>query len=328
MSLFIDMAVRPSFLSAMMTMLCGMAMSHGLVQGVQAAPPKQAKTPPTARNTVRDDSPKVGYIRQVKELVEKQWNLDRSQRPGGVSEGRLRTEFYVNKLGKVEGLHVVDDRESHAILTGMTLRAIRGTTLPPMPDEVSAALQPKDEGRLKIAYDAVILPFQSATTPPETPRMPSEKPIPKALPVPDDEPVTRTTRNQDPNSFTPFTRQSQVKGTIGRGTQATVNAEETPKGRYMRQVTGQVEKKWHIYRQLRREGVTFGGLKLVFYVNKMGKVEDLKVINDKDSNKVLTEFTLQAIRDAEIPPMPADVIPLLPLNDRERLKVEYNVLIY
>ena len=289
----------------MMTVLWGLAMSHGLVGGVQAAQPKQAKPPPTARTLARDDSPKESYTRQVKELVQKQWNLYRSQRPDGVDGGSVRTEFYVNKQGKVEGLHVVDATESHAILTGMTLRAIRDTTLPPMPDEVSAALHLNDAGLLKIGYDAVILPFKAATTPPETPgmppgkasmltetpSMPPGKPIPKALAVEDDEP-------------------------------------ETPKGRYIRQVVGLVEKKWHAYRLKRRDSVTYGSLKLAFYVNKMGKVEKLHVIDDKKSNEVLTEFTLQAIRDAEIPPMPADVIPLLPMNDRERLKVEYNVLIY
>jgi outer membrane biosynthesis protein TonB len=164
-----------------------------------------------------------------------------------------------------------------------------------------------------------------AQTPPETP----EQPVPKAIPVMEAEPVTRTTPNQDPNSFTPFTRVQQTKGTISnRGNQLSVDAEESPKGRYIRQVTGQVEKKWHIYRLLRRDGVTYGSLEVVFYVNKKGKVEDLRVVNDKESNPVLTGFTIQAIRDAEIPPIPADVLPSLPMNDQERLKVEYNVLIY
>ena len=169
-------------------------------------------------------------------------------------------------------------------------------------------------------------PEMAQSTPPETA---PQKPIPKALPVLDEEPITRTTRNQDPNAFTPFTRTTQTKGTISnRGSEAAVDAEETPKGRYIRQVTGQVEKKWHIYRLLRRDGVTYGSLQIVFYVNKKGKVESLQVVSDKDSNPVLTNFTLQAIKDAEIPPMPADVIPSLPMNDQERLKIEYNVLIY
>ncbi len=164
-----------------------------------------------------------------------------------------------------------------------------------------------------------------AQAPPPTP----EQPIPKAIPVMEPEPVTRTTPNQDPNAFTPFTRVQETKGTLSnRGSQVSVDAEESPKGRYIRQVTGQVEKKWHIYRHLRRDGVTYGSLQITFYVNKKGKVEDLRVVNDKESNPVLTGFTLQAIRDAEIPPIPTDVLPSLPMNDQERLKIDYNVLIY
>ena len=77
----------------------------------------------------------------------------------------------------------------------------------------------------------------------------------------------------------------------------------------------------------RIKDVSAGSLKAEFYVNKNGKVEGLRVIDDKKSNKVLTEFTLQAIKDADIPRMPVDVLPLLPMNDPERLKIEYNVLI-
>ena len=221
------------------------------------------------------------------------------------------------------------------------------TALTKMMDEVDKELAKVDKNRLPLEVkkaEQADAPKKTTDDPPKSETqvpvkpmvseaMPQEsvpqKPIPKALPVADDEPVTRTTRNQDPNAFTPFTRQSQTKGTISnRGTEASVDAEETPKGRYIRQVTGQVEKKWHIYRLLRRDGVTYGSLQVVFYVNKQGKVESLQIVNDKESNTILTGFTLQAIKDAEIPPMPADVIPLLPMNDQERLKIEYNVLIY
>ncbi len=49
---------------------------------------------------------------------------------------------------------------------------------------------------------------------------------------------------------------------------------------------------------------------------------------DPNACMVRPEFTLQAMRDAEIPPMSADVIPLLLKEDQERLKIESNVLIY
>ncbi|MBE2284334.1 MAG: hypothetical protein IAE77_12835 [Prosthecobacter sp.] len=217
------------------------------------------------------------------------------------------------------------------------------TPLTKMMEEADKALASIDKNRLTIevkkaeaAPDTPPMPQKpEPQTPPAKevaqtmPETPKAQPIPKALPVPEDDPVTRSTPNQDPDAFMPFTRTTQTKGTISnRGSQAAVDAEESPKGRYIRQVTGQVEKKWHIYRLLRRDGVTYGSLEVVFYVNKRGKVEGLRVVNDKDSNPILTGFTLQAIRDAQIPPMPADVVPLLPMNDQERLKIEYNVLIY
>ncbi len=154
---------------------------------------------------------------------------------------------------------------------------------------------------------------------------PPEKPIPKALPVADEEPARR---NQDPNAYTPFTRTTQTKGTTLKSGKASDDAANTPLGRYYRQVTGKVEKKWSSLLHLRREGLTPGALQLVFYVNKKGKVEGLRVVNDKESNPLLTEITLQAIKDAEIPPMPADVFPFLPVEDRERLKIHYDALIY
>lgn len=216
------------------------------------------------------------------------------------------------------------------------------TPLTKMMEEADKALAKIDMNRLTIevkkaeaAEDVPPAPMKPemkmpqareiAQTPPAAP----EQPIPKAIPVMEVDPVMRTTPNQDPNAFTPFTRVQETKGTISnRGSQVAVDAEESPKGRYIRQVTGQVEKKWHIYRHLRRDGVTYGSLRITFYVNKQGKIEDLRVVDDKESNPVLTGFTLQAIRDAEIPPIPADVLPSLPMNDQERLKVDYNVLIY
>lgn len=117
---------------------------------------------------------------------------------------------------------------------------------------------------------------------------------------------------------------SQKRG----GGAAGVDEKESPKERYIRLVRGQVEKKWHSYSRLRRDGLTYGRLETVFYVTKKGRVEDVRIVNDTESNPVLTEFTLKAIMDAEIPPMPSAVFFSLPMNDPERLKIPYDVLVY
>ncbi|WP_395746130.1 hypothetical protein [Prosthecobacter sp.] len=158
---------------------------------------------------------------------------------------------------------------------------------------------------------------------------PEEKPAPKTPPAAGGEAATKMPQKAGPNELTPPEGRKQAGAADAtKPAAAEEKKEETPKGRYIRQVTGQVEKKWHAYRKAKQKDLTYGALKVVFYVTKQGKVEGLRVINDKDSNAMLTELTLQAIRDAEIPPMPDDVIPLLPKDDLERLKIEYDVLIY
>jgi hypothetical protein len=50
------------------------------------------------------------------------------------------------------------------------------------------------------------------------------------------------------------------------------------------------------------------------------------VLSDRAEADVrMLDFTLRAIMEAEIPPIPADLLPLL---DSGRLEVEYDVLIY
>jgi hypothetical protein len=102
----------------------------------------------------------------------------------------------------------------------------------------------------------------------------------------------------------------------------------SPKDRYIKSVQQMVENKWNQFRVLRRDEVRAGALKVQFYVKKDGKVENLLAVDDKESNPVLTQMTLEAILATELPPMPRQVIDLLPIKDKQRLKIEYNVLIY
>lgn len=160
--------------------------------------------------------------------------------------------------------------------------------------------------------------------PSSTPPAPPTPPTPPAMQVPD--PVTRTAGPQDAAAFSPFTRTSKARGTISNRGAAAVNAVETPVGRYMRTVTSAVEKKWHTLRRRNADAVTFGNLRLRFYVMPNGRVEPPQILSDrKEADARMIDFTLQAVLEAEIPPIPEDLLPLL---DQQRLEVEYDVLIY
>lgn len=161
---------------------------------------------------------------------------------------------------------------------------------------------------------------------PQKPR-PAPAPPKEVKPASMPDPESKSARPPEDDSFSPLTRTSTVRGTISnRGSEDAVDAERTPLGSYMRGVTSSVEKKWHLYRMLKKDAVTYGSLRVRFFVQKNGRVEDLKIISDpRDADPRLADFTLRAIKDAEIPPIPADLLPLL---EGERVKIEYDVLIY
>jgi hypothetical protein len=194
-----------------------------------------------------------------------------------------------------------------------------------LPLEVKKAepLTPEEVANLPPPAPTVAMRDDPAATaaPPQPPPTP---PSPRPARVLD--PVSRTAGPQDDAAFSPFTRTSKARGTISNRGAAAVNAAETPVGRYMRTVTGAVEKKWHTLRRRNADAVTFGNLRLRFYVMPNGRVEPPQILSDRsEADPRMIDFTLQAVLEAEIPPIPEELLPML---DQQRLEVEYDVLIY
>ncbi len=126
------------------------------------------------------------------------------------------------------------------------------------------------------------------------------------------------------DAFSPFTETAKVKGTISNKGDAAVDAQATPMGKFMRAVTSAVEKKWHFLRMKNADAVSYGYLKVRFYVNRQGKAEDIKFV-EKANNPRMEDFTLEAILKADIPPIPRDILPML---ENERFLVEYDIIIH
>jgi hypothetical protein len=149
--------------------------------------------------------------------------------------------------------------------------------------------------------------------------------IAKALPVTEDE-IKMTAGQAEKDSYVPFTRTSKVDGAISREGDNAVDSEATPLGRYMKEVTGAVGKKWHLYVKLARDSVNFGRVRFRFYVDRKGVPQDLQILSDaRDADPRMRELTLRAILDAQIPPIPNDLLPDL---DAERVKIEYEAIVY
>jgi len=94
----------------------------------------------------------------------------------------------------------------------------------------------------------------------------------------------------------------------------------------MRQVTGAVANKWQTNIRLRRDALTVGRVRIRFDVDREGHPQDIKFLSSTaDSDLVLRELTLRAVLDAQIPPIPADLLPTL---DDGRVKIEYEAIVY
>ena len=201
------------------------------------------------------------------------------------------------------------------------------TPLAKMMEEMDKEAARSDQDRLPLEIRKPDPPVPS-TPPAAMPqvRVPEDTPPPIVKAVPVEEPVEMNTRNPEQDAFSPFTRTSKTDGNISREGQDAVDAEATPLGAYMRQVTGAVEQKWHLYVRLGKDSVTFGRVRFRFFVDKKGTPQDLKILSDaRDADPRMRELTLRAILDAQIPPIPPDLLPTL---DDGRVKIEYEAIIY
>ena len=93
----------------------------------------------------------------------------------------------------------------------------------------------------------------------------------------------------------------------------------------MNEVTHAIEKEWHRKRRVHADFVTYGTIRLEFYVNKSGRIEGLRIRNRQGANAVMQDFTLNAVLDGKVPPMPDGLTQIV---DNDRLHVTYDIIVY
>ena len=128
-----------------------------------------------------------------------------------------------------------------------------------------------------------------------------------------------------PGRFSGLREPTRQHGTITNRGPASVDAADTPLGRYMKDVTSAIEREWHRKRRNHADWVTYGTIKLEFSVNRQGQVQSLTIKNRNGANAVMQDFTLNAVLDAKIPPMPAG---LPEIFNHDRLEISYDIIVY
>jgi hypothetical protein len=170
----------------------------------------------------------------------------------------------------------------------------------------------------------------AASTPAPTPdTTPTPSPTPTPTPKDDDLAMLQSTPTPlptpNPNeaknnqnrpgaprtAYRPQNIITRMQGNIGTRGRSSVAALGTPQGRFQKAVEDAVGSLWYYYIQQRSDLVGIGTVRIDFVVSPSGEVVSARVVSNS-SNETLATCSLQSIRQAKIPPMPQELIPLVP----------------
>ena len=103
-----------------------------------------------------------------------------------------------------------------------------------------------------------------------------------------------------------------------------LDVSETPLGHYKKKVDQAVQRSWHRARIARGDFAKYGSLKIRFWIDRSGKIVELKVLRN-DSDPVMLDFSISGIRNAVLPPVPDE---LIDRTQDERMEFDYEIIIY
>jgi hypothetical protein len=144
---------------------------------------------------------------------------------------------------------------------------------------------------------------------------PTPAPQPQTTPV-QPQPAATAAPQQPSSAYRPERQKTRIGGNISNRGISSVNALGTPLGRYQKIVTDAIGSRWYAYTQSHMDMISIGTLRAHFFVDRTGKIRDLKILNNT-SNEAFANVCLQSILDANLPPIPDDVAATLPSEGLE-----------
>jgi len=143
----------------------------------------------------------------------------------------------------------------------------------------------------------------------EEPKPTPQKPIAEEIPPPPKlseiqvpAEALRPKSSNDP-AFSGNQRKTAVTGSISRTGTSALDVEDSPLGRYQALISRAVEQEWQRNCVRHRDFITPGFLTVRFFVEPDGKVRSVQFVGDMETGEVQKGFTLNSIRNAEIPAM-------------------------
>lgn len=102
-------------------------------------------------------------------------------------------------------------------------------------------------------------------------------------------------------------RKSAIVGSISRTGRSALDVADSPLGRYQAVISRAVELEWQRNCVRHRDFITPGFLTVRFFVETSGRVRTVQFVGKMETGEVQKGFTLNSIRDADIPAMPPAV---------------------
>lgn len=115
-----------------------------------------------------------------------------------------------------------------------------------------------------------------------------------------------TTAMNDP-AFSGNQSKTTIRGNISRTGRSALDVADTPMGRYQAQISRAVELEFQRNCVRRRDFIVPGYITVRFYLDVEGRVSSLNLIGDIEGGEVQKGFTIDSIRNAEIPIMPEEI---------------------
>lgn len=173
------------------------------------------------------------------------------------------------------------------------------------PDQTGAPPQPTPAPQIS-ATPSVAPSAEPTTTP-----LPDQFAMLRATPSPSAAPSATPTPPQASSSYRALRQKTKMSGSISNRGRSSVNALGTPLGRYQKMVNDAVGSRWYYYVRQRGDLVSIGTARLVFLVDRTGRVRNLKVVSN-NSNEAFANVCLQSVMEIKLPPIPEDVAEVLP----------------
>lgn len=123
--------------------------------------------------------------------------------------------------------------------------------------------------------------------------------------------------------YQPETRVTRIRGNISNRGRSAVDAAATPLGRYKKELSDAIGSRWYYYVNEQMGLLNVGTVDIRFRVRQNGKVENIQVLHNS-SNESFASVSVQAIMEAEIPPIPTDVARSL---QGGRIEIDYSFAI-